>query len=180
MNRRELLTRTVAVFSAAGAIGLSIPFIRSLMPSFSNEVILDVDVENLREGEIRQVRWLGRAVYIVDRGQLEEQDLASLDESLEDPRSEVSSQPSFAANRQRSRENRHLVVFANCTHLGCEVEAKRTAGEFSGFRCPCHQSDFDVAGRVEKGSAAKLNLEVPEYQYAGEHVIRLRKVEEHG
>jgi len=63
----------------------------------------------------------------------------------------------------------HLLFYANCTHLGCEV----ARNEKGGFTCPCHNSEFDGAGRVMEGSAAKLDLEAPEYRYAGQGTIRL-------
>lgn len=70
-------------------------------------------------------------------------------------------------------KHEHLVVYTNCTHLGCEVRLTKEDGEFSGFECPCHQSAFDTAGRVEPGSAAKSDLEAPDYIYAGGDIIRL-------
>jgi cytochrome b6-f complex iron-sulfur subunit len=37
-----------------------------------------------------------------------------------------------------------------CTHLGCTLE-----NDADGFACPCHNSHFDVEGRVTHGPAAK-------------------------
>jgi Rieske Fe-S protein len=39
---------------------------------------------------------------------------------------------------------------ARCTHLGCEV---RPGGKF--LTCPCHQSTFDLQGKVMRGPAQK-------------------------
>lgn len=175
MNRRTLLTRIVAGFTAVGFVGFSIPFIRSWIPAVSGEVVLDVDVSDLATGKIQQVRWLGRNVLLIRR------DKTSLDTlgntPLEDAASSAAQQPKFAKNDHRSLKPEHLVVYANCTHLGCEVAA-RFEEAFEGFNCPCHFSRFDAAGRVEKGSAAKLNLEVPHYEYIGREVIRLKQVKE--
>jgi Rieske Fe-S protein len=35
-----------------------------------------------------------------------------------------------------------------CTHLGCTVEQKEAR-----FECPCHGSQYDAKGRVQKGPA---------------------------
>jgi ubiquinol-cytochrome c reductase iron-sulfur subunit len=173
VDRRTLLTRIVAGFSLIGLAGFSIPFIRSWVPAFRNEIILDVDVDGMDAGDVKVVRWLGRNVLVVRRDRTEVDQLIVSD-ALNDPASTLSHQPEFATNTFRSRKPEHLLVYSNCTHLGCEVEF--TAGaRLAGFRCPCHRSEYDIAGRVEKGAAAKLNLEVPDYEYIGRAMIRLRK-----
>jgi ubiquinol-cytochrome c reductase iron-sulfur subunit len=173
IDRRTLLRKIVAGFSIIGLAGFSIPFIRSWVPAFKNETILDVDVGGMVAGDIKVVRWLGRNVLVVRRDPAQVKRLIASD-ALNDPTSLLSYQPDYAANTHRSRKPEHLLVYANCTHLGCEVDF--TAGaRLGGFRCPCHRSEYDIAGRVEKGAAAKLNLEVPEYEYIGRAMIRLRK-----
>lgn len=171
MNRRTLLRRIVATFSAITVVGVSFPFLKSWLPDFDQTFSLDIDLEDLDVGEAKTVRWLGRNVYIVRR----EPGALVTAAQLQDPESARSSQPEFAKNELRARKPDHLVVFANCTHLGCEVEKLGDSG-FEGFSCPCHQSEFDRSGRVKNGSAAKLNLEVPDYEYIGRQVIRLRQV----
>jgi cytochrome b6-f complex iron-sulfur subunit len=41
-------------------------------------------------------------------------------------------------------------ISTTCTHLGCIVAPSET-----GFRCPCHGSQFDVDGNVTGGPALK-------------------------
>ncbi len=172
MNRRSLLSGIVYLFSGITAIGISYPFIRAWFPMGRQELSLDIDLEEMKIGETRVVSWLGRNVYIIRRPDNVVESLNAQTDSREDPESENSRQPAFARNLLRSRRAEHLLVYSNCTHLGCEVEANGA----EGFDCPCHRSSFDASGRVEKGSAARTNLEVPHYDYAGPHVIRLKKV----
>lgn len=47
------------------------------------------------------------------------------------------------------------VYSAHCTHLGCKINKM----EGDRFVCPCHGSEYDIAGKVIKGPAYK-NLEV--------------------
>lgn len=171
MDRRTLLTRIVAGFSAIAAVGFSVPFIRSMLPALDQDISLDVDLSNLDVGEAKTIRWLGRNVLVVRR----DKDRVTELFELEDADSETSMQPDFAENPIRARRPDHLVVFSNCTHLGCEVEIVADNG-FEGFSCPCHRSRYDRSGRVEKGAAAKRNLEVPDYNYVTGDVIRLIKV----
>ncbi|MGB6299002.1 MAG: ubiquinol-cytochrome c reductase iron-sulfur subunit [Rivularia sp. (in: cyanobacteria)] len=45
-----------------------------------------------------------------------------------------------------------VAVNAICTHSGCTVEWK---ADRNRFVCPCHGSEFGVAGKVEKAPATK-------------------------
>jgi cytochrome b6-f complex iron-sulfur subunit len=45
-----------------------------------------------------------------------------------------------------------VAVSATCTHAGCTVEWKADKNQFI---CPCHGSQFGVAGKVEKAPATK-------------------------
>ena len=185
MNRRSLLTRIVSAFSVVAALGVAYPFLRAWFPRGKYELILDLELDGMAIGETRLVRWLGRNVYVIRRDPDIQERLSKTTATREDPLSKLSRQPQYAQNTYRSRRPEHLLVYANCTHLGCEVALKymlddqiadKNSGSFSGFRCPCHLSEFDAAGRVEQGSAARLNLEVPNYNYVARNVIRLKKV----
>ncbi len=56
-------------------------------------------------------------------------------------------------------------MIANCTHLGCIPVGE--AGEFDGWFCPCHGSQYDSSGRIRKGPAPK-NLVVPPYEFVSD------------
>jgi ubiquinol-cytochrome c reductase iron-sulfur subunit len=65
-----------------------------------------------------------------------------------------------------------LVLIGYCTHLGCLPKKFFDPGDPvlgaswpGGFRCPCHGSRFDMAGRVFDGSPAPTNLVVPPYAF---------------
>ena len=40
-----------------------------------------------------------------------------------------------------------------------------------GFFCPCHQSKFDLAGRVYRGMPAPTNLVIPPYKFLSDAKI---------
>jgi ubiquinol-cytochrome c reductase iron-sulfur subunit len=72
----------------------------------------------------------------------------------------------------RSRNAEFLVMIGYCTHLGCLPKAFFDPGDPvigaswpGGFRCPCHGSRYDMAGRVFDGAPAPYNLVVPPYSY---------------
>jgi ubiquinol-cytochrome c reductase iron-sulfur subunit len=45
-------------------------------------------------------------------------------------------------------------------------------GEFGGYFCPCHGSQYDTAARIRKGPAPK-NLLVPEYTFTSPTVVKI-------
>ncbi|MEO8557713.1 MAG: Rieske 2Fe-2S domain-containing protein, partial [Rhodospirillales bacterium] len=45
-------------------------------------------------------------------------------------------------------------------------------GEFGGWFCPCHGSQYDTSGRIRKGPAPR-NLLVPTYTFTSDTVVRI-------
>ena len=68
-----------------------------------------------------------------------------------------------------------LVMVGVCTHLGCIPLGQKPTdphGEFDGWFCPCHGSQYDSSGRIRKGPAPK-NLEIPPYQFTDASKIKI-------
>ena len=176
VKRRWLLTRIVQGFTVTGLGFLTYPFPKSWIPAFSEDTSLDVSLEALAPGESRLVRWRGRNLFVQRRSREMLRSLEASELALKDPTSLDSSQPAFAANNFRSLRPEVFVTYSNCTHLGCEVSAVNKDG--IGFKCPCHQSDYDLAGRVLVDAAAPTNLEIPHYQFVSGNIIRLELAED--
>ncbi|MBA59019.1 MAG: ubiquinol-cytochrome c reductase iron-sulfur subunit [Gammaproteobacteria bacterium] len=171
-KRRKFLLNIVSGFVTVGALAYLFPFFRGLIPDFEINTALDIDLSDMKEGESRIVRWLGRNVLVVKRDPAKVGLEEKKDHGLRDPFSLYSKQPSFAKNKRRSRRPEHLLVYSACTFFSCEVKLVRDVF-FEGFECPCDGSCFDIAGRVKEGSVAQFNLVVPYYEYLSENIIRL-------
>jgi len=171
MNRRKLLERIVQGFAAVGAGFVIYPFFKAGIPGNGATAGLEVELSDLRPGQAKLVHWLGRKVIVRRQSDAMLDYLERDANKLKDPKSKDSSQPDFARNTFRSRRPGVFVAFNNCTHLGCEVDVVNDTGV--GFKCPCHQSDYDYSGRVMKGAAAPLNLEVPSYAYVSDNRLKL-------
>jgi ubiquinol-cytochrome c reductase iron-sulfur subunit len=68
-----------------------------------------------------------------------------------------------------------LVVVGVCTHLGCTPTASTALapqGDYGGWLCHCHGSQYDVAGRVRRGPAPQ-NLAVPPYAFLSNTRIKV-------
>lgn len=177
-GRRRFLTATTAVVGAVGVGVAAIPFIASWKPSARAEVAgapVEVDISKIdNEPGMRMiVMWRGKPVWIFKRTPEQLTVLPTLNDQLRDPDSENPDQtPAFAKNPARAIKAEIAVIVGICTHLGCvpgyvpEMLPQPFDAKWKGgFYCPCHQSRFDLAGRVYGGVPAPSNLEVPPYHY---------------
>jgi ubiquinol-cytochrome c reductase iron-sulfur subunit len=174
-KRRQLLIATSAA-GVAASLGVVIPLVSSLMPSERAKAAgapVEADISRLAPGQMMTIEWRGKPVWIIHRTP---EMLASLKKSeshLVDPASKERQQPDYAANEYRSIRPEIMVAIGICTHLGCSPTDKFKEGDAQGmqadwaggFLCPCHGSQFDLAGRVYKSMPAPTNLEVPPHQY---------------
>ena len=177
-GRRRFLTATTAVVGAVGVGFAAVPFLASWKPSARAQVAgapVDVNIAKLEnEPQMRIiVQWRGKPVWIFKRTPEQLAALPTLDDRLRDPKSENPEQtPAFAKNEARAIKPDIAVIVGICTHLGCvpgyvpEMLPQPFDAQWKGgFYCPCHQSRFDLAGRVFQGVPAPSNLEVPPYHF---------------
>jgi ubiquinol-cytochrome c reductase iron-sulfur subunit len=85
------------------------------------------------------------------------------------------SDPATDAERVKAGKEQWLVVIGICTHLGCVPLGNKPTearGEFGGWFCPCHGSQYDTSGRVRHGPAP-ANLPVPPYAFLTDTKIKI-------
>ncbi|MDD5250833.1 MAG: ubiquinol-cytochrome c reductase iron-sulfur subunit [Rhodocyclaceae bacterium] len=174
-QRRQLLITTSVLGAAAGA-ALAIPLLSSLAPSERARAAgapVEADISKLLPGQIMTVEWRGKPVWIVHRTTEMLAALKQAEAHLVDPGSTRPQQPDYACNAHRSIKPEIMVAVGICTHLGCSPSEKFKPGAEQGmaadwpggFFCPCHGSQFDLAGRVFKNMPAPTNLEIPPHRY---------------
>jgi ubiquinol-cytochrome c reductase iron-sulfur subunit len=74
------------------------------------------------------------------------------------------------AARVKQGHDQWLVLIGICTHLGCIPLAHQ--GNYDGWFCPCHGSQYDTSGRIRQGPAP-ANLVVPPYAFVSDTKIRI-------
>jgi ubiquinol-cytochrome c reductase iron-sulfur subunit len=159
----------------------TVPFISSWRPSARAQAVgapVEIDISKIDPGSMVAIKWRGKAVWILHRTPRMIAALNKIEDELRDPFSNEPQQPAYAANQQRSIRPEFLVLEGVCTHLGCAPLEKFQPGDpeigagwQGGFVCPCHGSQFDLAGRVYKGVPAPTNLVVPPHRYIGDATI---------
>jgi ubiquinol-cytochrome c reductase iron-sulfur subunit len=184
-GRRRFLTATTAVVGAVGVGFAAVPFVASWKPSARAQnagapVEVDIGKIDNEPGMRMIVQWRGKPVWIFKRSPEQIAALPALDSRLVDPKSDNPDQtPTFARNESRAIKPEIAVIVGICTHLGCspgyypEMQPQGFDAQWKGgFYCPCHQSRFDLAGRVFQGVPAPSNLAIPPYHFAdATHVV---------
>lgn len=180
-GRRRFLVSTTVV-GAGGAAFAAVPFIKSWQPSARAKAAgapVEADISKIEPGQMLKFEWRSKPVWVVYRTPEVLEALPSLNGNLRDPDSlVVEQQPTYAQNEYRSVKPELLVLIGICTHLGCspkyvpEVQPQPFDPDWKGgFFCPCHNSRFDMAGRVYTGVPAPANLKVPPYTFLSEQRI---------
>ena len=174
-DKRRFLIGATSVMGGLGVAAIDTPFVMSLWPSERAKAAgapVEVDISKVEPGQKINLEWRGKVCWVVNRTKAMLDTLPKMDSRVADPNSNVPQQPPYCKNEARSIKPEWWVAVGICTHLGCsptyrpEVAPADLGPEWlGGFFCPCHQSKFDLAGRVFKGVPAPTNLVIPPYHY---------------
>ncbi|MCX8501512.1 MAG: ubiquinol-cytochrome c reductase iron-sulfur subunit [Alphaproteobacteria bacterium] len=165
-TRRDFLMLATATVGAVGVASLAWPFINSMNPAAYVLALATTEVElaSLKPGQAITVVWHGSPVFVRYRTEAEIAAAAAVTmNELPDPQ----------ADATRVKKPQYLVVVGICTHLGCVPLGQRPSdpkGEFGGWFCPCHGSQYDTSGRIRKGPAPR-NLDVPPYVFKSDTTL---------
>ena len=165
-TRRDFLYIATGAAAAVGGAALVWPLVSSFAPDAETVAAgapVELDLTPIAEGQIVKVFWRGKLIFV--RHRTPEEIKAAEDvnlASLPDP------QPDSA--RVKPGHAQWLVVYGNCTHLGCVPLGNQ--GAYNGWFCPCHGSVFDTAGRIRQGPAP-INLPIPPYTFVSDTKIRI-------
>ena len=167
-TRRDFLLLTTSVVGTVGAALSAWPFIDSMNPAADVLALstIEVDLSPVEVGQSITAIWRGKPVFI--RHRTEQEISQARDVNLEELRDPV-------PDEDREIKPQWLVVVGVCPHLGCiplGQKAGQPRGEWGGWFCPCHGSQFDTSGRIRRGPAP-TNLVVPPYQFTKETLIRI-------
>jgi ubiquinol-cytochrome c reductase iron-sulfur subunit len=165
-TRRDFLFVATGAVAGVGAVATLWPLVSQMNPDASTIAAgapIEVDLKPIATGQDIKVFWRGKPIYIMNRTkkQVEEARAVPID-TLKDPATDQS--------RVKEGHDQWLVVIGICTHLGCIPIAYE--GNYDGFFCPCHGSQYDSSGRIRQGPAP-LNLYVPPYQFVSDTKIQI-------
>ena len=165
-TRRDFLYIATGAVGAVGAAAVAVPMISQMNPDASTIAAgapVEVEIGAIAEGQVIKVFWRGKPIFINHRTKKEIEEAKNVNlASLPDP------QPDSA--RVKEGKEQWQVLIGICTHLGCIPLAHQ--GEYDGYFCPCHGSQYDTSGRIRRGPAP-TNLPLPPYEFLADTKIRI-------
>ena len=163
-TRRDFLFVATGAVAAVGAAAVTWPFISQLNPDASAVAAgapIEVDLAPIAEGQSIKVFWRGQPIFINHRTPEEIEFAQNTNwQSLRDPQTDD--------KRVKAGHEQWLVVVGICTHLGCIPTYHQ--GDYHGWFCQCHGSQYDSSGRVRAGPAP-ANLALVPYEFMSDSKI---------
>jgi len=165
-TRRDFLYVATGSVVAVGVANAAWPLFSQMNPDASTIAAgapIEVDLEPIAVGQAIKVFWRGKPIYVTHRTKKEIDDARDVNvATLPDPETDE--------KRVKAGHEEWQVLIGICTHLGCIPIAHQ--GDFKGFYCPCHGSQYDTSGRIRRGPAPN-NLPLPPYEFVSNSKIRI-------
>ncbi len=170
LRRRDFINIAAVSFVGVGAVAVTLPLITQMNPSADVLAMAstEVDISKIAPGQAIKTIWRKQPIFVRNLmpKEIAEANAVKLDD-LRDPQT--------LAERTKPGKENWLITLGVCTHLGCVplgVGEGENRGEYGGYFCPCHGSQFDTAARIRKGPAP-TNLVVPEYTFTSDTVVTI-------
>lgn len=181
-TRRDFIQLMATSLTAFGAAAVTWPLIDSMNPSKDVLALssIEVDLSPIEVGQSVTVKWRGKPVFIRHRTPEEIASAQASDPEV-DPSNptDVLNNPAGLRDPQpdsvRAQKPEWLILVGVCTHLGCVPQGQKPSeprGQFGGWFCPCHGSEYDTSGRIRRGPAP-INLEVPTYTFESDTLVKI-------
>jgi ubiquinol-cytochrome c reductase iron-sulfur subunit len=139
---------------------------------------IEIDISTIELGQNVTFTWRSHPLFVRRRTSKEIAITRAVKVAdLIDPVARNANLPDSAPATDQNRETKPewLVVVGVCIPLGCIPEASTLQypqGDYGGYLCHCHGSQYDSAGRVRVGPAPQ-NLAVPRYRFLSNTRLRI-------
>jgi len=169
-TKRDLLELIAGAGAAMLAGGVGWALIASMNPAADVLAVssVEIDITPIQLGSGITVMWQGKPIFIRHRTDKEIAEARDVNLSeLRDPQTDQS--------RVKAGHDQWIVLIGICTHLGCIPLGNKPTdmrGEWGGWFCPCHGSQYDTSGRIRKGPAP-LDLFLPPYAFESDTKVKI-------
>ena len=161
-TRRDFLYVASGAMGAVGVAAAAWPFIDQMNPSAAALALAstEVDLSAIQPGQQIVVKWRGHPLFVRRRTPAEIAAAKAVDvNSLPDPLARNDNLPDNApaTDANRATKPEWLILIGVCTHLGCTPTVstpQMPEGDYGGWLCHCHGSQYDTAGPHPQRSGA--------------------------
>jgi ubiquinol-cytochrome c reductase iron-sulfur subunit len=169
-GKRDFLKLVTLAGAAIGVGAIAWPLIDSMNPSADVLALssVEVDLAPITEGMGITVVWRGKPIFVRHRTPQE------IKEAEDVPLAQLI-EPQADSARVKPGKAQWIVLIGICTHLGCIPLGNKPSdprGEWGGWFCPCHGSQYDTSGRVRHGPAP-ANLNLPPYAFMSDTKVKI-------
>jgi ubiquinol-cytochrome c reductase iron-sulfur subunit len=169
-GKRDFLKMVAGCAGAITVGAIAWPLIDSMNPSSDVLALssIEVDLTPIPPGSGIVVNWRGKPIFVRHRTpqEIKEAQGVKLSQLID---------PALDSARVKDGHEQWLVLIGICTHLGCIPLGNKPTdprGDWGGWFCPCHGSQYDTAGRVRHGPAP-ANLALPPYAFESDTKIKI-------
>jgi ubiquinol-cytochrome c reductase iron-sulfur subunit len=169
-TKRDFLKLVTGAAAAIGGVAFAWTLIDSMNPSKDVLALssVELDIAPIAEGSGVTVKWQGKPIFVRHRTQAEIKEAEDVQLSqLIDPQTDSA--------RVKPDHAQWIVLIGICTHLGCIPLGNKPSdprGDWGGWFCPCHGSQYDTSGRVRHGPAP-ANLALPPYAFETDTKLKI-------
>jgi ubiquinol-cytochrome c reductase iron-sulfur subunit len=169
-SKRDFLKLVTGAAAGIGAVAFGWALVDSMNPSKDVLALssIEVDLTPIVAGQGITVLWQGKPIFVRHRTDVEIKE-------AEDVKLSDLIEPQTDAARVKPGHAQWIVLIGICTHLGCIPLGNKPTdprGEWGGWFCPCHGSQYDTSGRVRHGPAP-LNLYLPPYAFESDTKVKI-------
>jgi ubiquinol-cytochrome c reductase iron-sulfur subunit len=179
-TRRDFLYVASGAVGAVGVAAAAWPFIDQMNPTTAALAMgtTEIDLIAIQPGQQIVYKFRGQPLFVRRRTPAEIAAAKAVDvSSLPDPLARNLNLPDSAqaTDADRATKPEWLILVGVCTHLGCTPTVstpQMPEGDYGGWLCHCHGSQYDTAGRIRKGPAPQ-NLLVPQYAFLSDTRVKV-------
>jgi ubiquinol-cytochrome c reductase iron-sulfur subunit len=170
VTKRDFLKLVTGASAAIGTAAFAWTFIDYMNPSKDVLALssVEVDLTPIVAGQGITVLWQGKPIFVRHRTPAEIK-------SAEDVPMAQLIEPQTDQARVKPGHDQWIVLIGICTHLGCVPLGNKPTdprGDYGGWFCPCHGSQYDTSGRVRHGPAP-ANLALPPYVFESDTKVKI-------
>jgi ubiquinol-cytochrome c reductase iron-sulfur subunit len=169
-TKRDFLKLVTVAGAAIGVGAIAWPLIDSMNPSADVLALssVEVDLAPITEGMGITVVWRGKPIFVRHRtpAEIKEAEDVKMSDLIE---------PQPDSERVKPGHSQWIVIVGICTHLGCIPLGNKPSdprGDWGGWFCPCHGSQYDTSGRVRHGPAP-ANLHLVGYNFMSDTRVKI-------